>query len=624
MAGDGTTFEINLGVEGIAGMTSAADAVDRLSAELEAAGAAATAAKDAVKAGESAYAATEAAADRAAKALEKINVAMAAQQKAIDLALIDGEVEIAEQLGKKMARLTERQSEATRAAEGAQSALLAEAAALDKLKASANAATGTQDNLKKSLAGAKDAATAANKAASAAAGSGDVGKLEGALGKLGGPLGRVGQQAFGAVDAFKKLGEAAGNTGPYIALAVAVVAATTAIAGAIAATAAWAIGLADANRADLLLAQGLAKSVAGGEALNDQMTQLENTLPVARDELMQMAKKLIDTGLKGDALAAALDNAAEKAAKAKFGPEWSKEMLTLSRQADRLKRNVTGLFSGLKIEKMLENLSKVVDLFDETSAVGKAVKVVFESVFQPLIDGLAEWVPKARTAFINFAILVMKGLIAIKPFGETIYEVGKYLVIFAGIVVGTLAAALAVATAAFVAFLALPKLAGMAFEWLGSKVMEAVNFLSSISLADIGTAMIDGLVAGLTAAGSAVLGAMTGIVGGAVDAAKNLLGIASPSKVFAEIGMNTGEGMAQGVEATTGTVQGSLESMVSPPEAQAAGGGGALAAGGGGNTYEINITAGSGAQAESIGAEVKRVLLEILEGDITQAGAAHA
>jgi hypothetical protein len=134
--------------------------------------------------------------------------------------------------------------------------------------------------------------------------------------------------------------------------------------------------------------------------------------------------------------------------------------------------------------------------------------------------------------------------------------------------------------------------------------------------------MIDGLIAGITAAGGGILSAMTGAVTGAINGAKSLLGIASPSKVFAEIGTQTGEGMAQGVDGSAATVQGSLESMVAPPDASpgSAGGGGA-AAKAGGHTFQITINA-EGGDGQSIAAAVRDAVLALLEGDVAQFGSA--
>jgi hypothetical protein len=55
--------------------------------------------------------------------------------------------------------------------------------------------------------------------------------------------------------------------------------------------------------------------------------------------------------------------------------------------------------------------------------------------------------------------------------------------------------------------------------------------------------------------------AIENIVMAPIRAAKKLLGIGSPSKVFAEIGQWTGEGLAQGLEGSTSVVAAGARTM---------------------------------------------------------------
>ena len=66
----------------------------------------------------------------------------------------------------------------------------------------------------------------------------------------------------------------------------------------------------------------------------------------------------------------------------------------------------------------------------------------------------------------------------------------------------------------------------------------------SIDWANLGRNIIDGIVSGIRAAGSAVRSALGGIVDSAINSIKNRLGISSPSRVMAEL---IGEPMGQGV-----------------------------------------------------------------------------
>ena len=76
------------------------------------------------------------------------------------------------------------------------------------------------------------------------------------------------------------------------------------------------------------------------------------------------------------------------------------------------------------------------------------------------------------------------------------------------------------------------------------------NGLAAIpgTLGNIGSNIIQGLVNGVTGAAGRLIAAVKGAVGNAIEGAKNLLGIHSPSRVFREIGRYTMQGAALGVD----------------------------------------------------------------------------
>ncbi len=65
---------------------------------------------------------------------------------------------------------------------------------------------------------------------------------------------------------------------------------------------------------------------------------------------------------------------------------------------------------------------------------------------------------------------------------------------------------------------------------------------------DAGTALLQGMVDGINSAIQGVIDAAVAAASGAIDAVKKALGIKSPSKVFMEIGVQSDEGLAQGIE----------------------------------------------------------------------------
>lgn len=73
-----------------------------------------------------------------------------------------------------------------------------------------------------------------------------------------------------------------------------------------------------------------------------------------------------------------------------------------------------------------------------------------------------------------------------------------------------------------------------------------VNFWQRFK--DAGANLVQGLVAGATENARALIDAVSGAVSNAIAAAKRLLGIASPSKVFMQFGRFMDEGLAQGIE----------------------------------------------------------------------------
>lgn len=624
---DGLSFEIDVNTKAGSADTAASQILN-LSAQLERATSAADAAKQALNAAESAYKKIEGQANSAAAKVEELNGKLAVQKTKLDAASAAGDSTKAAALQKDIDKLTDSLGDAERAQARFNSQMKAQAATVDKLQAEYKEA----DEAVKKLKGAEDQAAAA-------AGSGKVNEMGEAFGKLGGPLGSVGQKIFGAAEGFKKMGASLGSAGPYVAIAVALVAVAAGVAAVSAAAVvgvakitAWAVGLADAARTQRLLADGVAGSVAIGEELNATLNLLANrAVPMSRDELLGMAADLKKAGFEGRALSTELEKAAIKAATAKFGTDFTKQLNSLPVLAERLKANIAGVFGGLRIEKLLAGLSKLVALFDSTSDTGKAIKVLFESLFQPLVDGIVGFIPKLVSGFIQFEIMVMKAMIAVKPLGSTIATVAKYagmlaLVVGGALAVGItawiagftlLAAGCAVVIGAVVGLVAGIFYAGQVFADFGASIFSSIGaafeWLSSLSLAEIGAMLIDGLVNGITSGAQAVIGAITGVANGAINAAKSALGIASPSKVFAEIGGFTAEGMSEGVDEGGADVQQSLEAMVAPPPAAGAPAPAATPAASGGNIYQVTINApdGDGASIrqsfadwfESIGAQ---------------------
>ena len=143
----------------------------------------------------------------------------------------------------------------------------------------------------------------------------------------------------------------------------------------------------------------------------------------------------------------------------------------------------------------------------------------------------------------------------------------------------------------------------------------------SLAASDAGGNIVDGLAGGIRAKAGAVADAVVAAASNAIAAAKRILGIASPSRVFAQIGDFTAQGFAIGIDGAANDVVDSARAMardaagaasavammgpssIAPgaaSNANASGAGGsagagaaASAGGGGGRVYQFHFAAGA-------------------------------
>lgn len=125
-----------------------------------------------------------------------------------------------------------------------------------------------------------------------------------------------------------------------------------------------------------------------------------------------------------------------------------------------------------------------------------------------------------------------------------------------------------------------------------------------LSFVGIGTAIVRGLIAGIRSAATAAYDSVRGLASGVVTSVKTMLGIRSPSRVFAELGGHVAAGFALGIDGGAGDVRGAIGSLV---DVGAVGARAAGAARGGAPAplaLTINITAPEGADADEWGAVI--------------------
>ena len=94
---------------------------------------------------------------------------------------------------------------------------------------------------------------------------------------------------------------------------------------------------------------------------------------------------------------------------------------------------------------------------------------------------------------------------------------------------------------------AIPEVVPAVLDGIASLLQEIWDAITSFDLIGAGQQLIQGFIDGIASMGQSVLDTVGGIASGAINTVKGWLGIASPSKVFRQIGGYTMEGLAIGL-----------------------------------------------------------------------------
>ena len=100
-------------------------------------------------------------------------------------------------------------------------------------------------------------------------------------------------------------------------------------------------------------------------------------------------------------------------------------------------------------------------------------------------------------------------------------------------------------------------------EWFVTKFAAIREFLNGFNLRNMGVAIVQGLIDGVRSMAQKLIDAAVGVVNNAIAAAKALLGIQSPSAVFAAIGQDSVAGFVAGIMGAAGQAQAAVAQALS-------------------------------------------------------------
>lgn len=435
-------------------------------------------------------------------------------------------------------------------------------------------------------------------------------KLTGRVGDAGEKLASMGND-LGTVGTLTTLAASA-----TIALVAAVVAAGAVFVAGAAALVKYAVGLRDVQRNQEQTLRALTQSNEAAAQLSPAFLNIEKGTGIAADRLVDMTRALTTqreqmglARLSGNQLEGALYslsvqeqalgdssgtsqlidqlNAGALSVEElgsridrKYSNVVEKKMLGLDQQLATLKANIAGIFSNINIEPILIGLSRLVSLFDTSTASGKAIQSLFESIFGPVVAdnadrffvGVERLFLKTELAALKFGIFFKKTW---KEFNTAIDEIHLGPLGSLRDVLEKLQGPAEQAATWFVGML--NPITAMAQEvdvfssairgigqWLQEAYETGKTWVDKII--GFGDAIVDGLKNALTGGADKVIAAVSGMMSKALQAGKDAIGMHSPPRAYLEIGRAITETTAGAVDDGSESVGAAVEAMLTPPK----------------------------------------------------------
>jgi hypothetical protein len=243
----------------------------------------------------------------------------------------------------------------------------------------------------------------------------------------------------------------AGVAGAAALVVVAFAAVTAAIGAATVALASYALRVVDARRSEMIRLEGLTKipnwfGIIAGKASDMQaaITRVSSAVALGRDKIVGFAESLYRAGLRGRNLDQALEGTAIRASvlgddmgsafasmaagaaltgqsiqqmvqrtKNQLGGLAARQMLSFTVQLQKARENIDALFTGVKIEGFLSKFATLTELFSQSTATGRALKVMLETLLNPLFGSANSGAPILKRLFQGMVIGALAASIAI-------------------------------------------------------------------------------------------------------------------------------------------------------------------------------------------------------------------
>jgi hypothetical protein len=329
--------------------------------------------------------------------------------------------------------------------------------------------------------------------------------------------------------------------------------------------------------------------------------------------IAQARAALFEGRVKLDDGAKALRAAVER----RFAGINARKLLDLNTIVEKLHERFQALTKGVNIEPFLEGLDRLSKLFDSSTVAGEALQTIVSDFGNAFVQSFArDGVPTMEKFVKSLVIMALRADIEFLRMKKGVLDfIGKFgglltvrnVVIGFTALVGGLTAAFAALAISTIEFWGPIVAVGAAVAGLIAIVPTMIGWWNRLNdsarewgegMRALAGQLVDGFVNGLSSAWHRLTGAISSIGEGIKTRFKQILGIASPSKVFALYGAQTAEGFAGGLEGGASRAQGAAEVLA--PSAPSGGGGGAGARVAMENNFVFQISVGGGGSGPEI------------------------
>lgn len=375
----------------------------------------------------------------------------------------------------------------------------------------------------------------------------------------------------------------------------------------------WGIAAGNANLIQGAIDKVSASSALGRQEINQYATQLYKMGLRGQNLSDALEGVAIKASTQGQAAASQFMGLAQSIAltggsvkalsdkvKQRLGGIAAKQMLSLGVISSKLKENFGRLFDLLPIEGVLKSFQSLASMFSLSTVTGQGLKTLMDTIFAPISAAIEYLTPIAKGFFqgmligvLQLTVWALKVAVYFKEaFGINIpksVDMASAAVTAGKVAIGLLALGFVAAGAAAVALgavmipilwggvtalwamvaagaaMAAPFiLGGLAIAGVIAVAYQLYRLWQEIDWTDLGKSIVDGIVWGLKAAGKWLTSTMEGLAKSALDTFKGALGIHSPSKEFAKLGVQLPAGVRQGIERGTPALDTAVNEMVQP------------------------------------------------------------